>query len=682
MPDETPDSNPLLEVRFRIPFDSIRAGHVEPAITELVRRARERLAALGKSAGPRTYDNTMRALDDLTEPLDWAMGVVRHLESVATYPELRVAFNAVQPEVSAFYTGIPLNAALWAHIKSFAATSEAAALAGERRRFLDKTIDTFRRHGADLDEAGKKRLEALDVELTQLTTKFAENVLDSTNAFELLITEEKSLAGLPPTALASARQSAERKGLQGWRFTLQAPDYFAVMTYLDDSAIRRQVYEAFSVRATEDGRDNRPLVARILELRREKAALLGFRDFADLVLEDRMAHTGSRALAFLEDLKTKTEERFAEENRELLEFRRSIEGAEAPEPAPWDVAYYAEKQRAALYAFDEEALRPYFPMERVVEGLFELVRRLYGIRVEEEAGAPVWDAAVRYYNVRDEGGELLGAFYADWYPRENKRGGAWMDSFITGGPGPDGFRPHAGLICGNLTPPVGGKPALLTHREVETIFHEFGHLMHHLLSRVETRSLAGTSVAWDFVELPSQIMENWCWERGSLDLFARHYETGQPVPEDLFQKMKRARTFRAANAQMRQLGFGIIDLAMHTRYDFARDGDVTAYSRRLLQGFSPAPLPANHAMIASFTHLFASPVGYGAGYYSYKWAEVLDADAFTRFRDNGIFSREIGTEFRANILSRGDSEDPAELYKLFMGREPDPAALLVRSGLA
>jgi len=682
MPDQTPDSNPLLEVRFRIPFDSIRAEHVEPAITELVRRARERLAALGESAGPRTYDNTMRALDYLTEPLDWAMGVVRHLESVATYPELRAAFNAVQPEVSAFYTGIPLNAALWANIKSFAATSEAAALAGERRRFLDKTIDTFRRHGADLEEAGKKRLEGLDVELTQLTTKFAENVLDSTNAFELVMTEEKSLAGLPPTAVASARQSAERKGLQGWRFTLQAPDYFAVMTYLDDSAIRRQVYEAFSVRSTEEGRDNRPLVARILELRREKAALLGFRDFADLVLEDRMAHTGSRALAFLEDLKTKTEERFAEENRELLKFRHSIEGAEAPELAPWDVAYYAEKQRAALYAFDEEALRPYFPMERVVGGLFELVRRLYGIRVEEEAGAPVWDTAVRYYKVRDEGGELLGAFYADWYPRENKRGGAWMDSFITGGPGPDGFRPHAGLICGNLTPPVGGKPALLTHREVETIFHEFGHLMHHLLSRVETRSLAGTSVAWDFVELPSQIMENWCWERGSLDLFARHYESGEPVPEELFQKMKRARTFRAANGQMRQLGFGIIDLAMHTRYDLARDGDVTAYARRLLQGFSPAPLPANHAMIASFTHLFASPVGYGAGYYSYKWAEVLDADAFTRFRDEGIFSRKVGAEFRGEILSRGDSEDPAELYRRFMGRDPDPSALLVRSGLA
>jgi oligopeptidase A len=321
-------------------------------------------------------------------------------------------------------------------------------------------------------------------------------------------------------------------------------------------------------------------------------------------------------------------------------------------------------------------------MERVVAGMFELVGRLYGIRVEEEAGVPVWDPAVRYYNIRDEKGEFLGGFYADWHPRENKRGGAWMDALITGGPAPDGFHPHLGLICGNLTPPVGGKPALLTHREVETIFHEFGHLLHHLLSRVETRSLAGTSVAWDFVELPSQIMENWCWERAALDLFARHYETGEPIPDELFQKMKRARTFRAANAQMRQLGFGFIDLALHTRYDAARDGEVTLYTRAILQEYSPAPLPANHALIAAFTHLFASPVGYGAGYYSYKWAEVLDADAFTRFREQGIFSREVGAAFRGEILSKGDSDDPAALYRRFMGRDPDPNALLVRSGLA
>ena len=678
--------NPLLQVQFHVPFDRIRAEHIQPAAGALLGEARARLAALAAPEGGRTFENTLGALDDLTEPLDWAMGVVRHLESVATYPELRAAFNAAQPEVSAFYTGIPLDAGLWRNLKVYAATGEAAALTGERRRFLRKTVESFRRHGADLEPAGKQRLEEIDVELTQITTKFAENVLDSTNAFELILTQVSDLAGLPPSAIASARESAQRKNLEGWRFTLQAPDYFAVMTYLDQRAIRRRVYEAFSVRAASGERDNRPIIRRILELRREKAALLGFANFADLVLEDRMAHSGARALDFLENLKTKTEQRFHEENRELLEFRRSLEGGSlesaAPPLAPWDVAYYAEKQRAALYDFDEEALRPYFPMERVEAGLFELVQRLYGIRVEEESGVPAWDAGVHYYNVKDENGIFLGGFYADWYPRENKRGGAWMDALVTGGPAPAGFRPHLGLICGNLTPPVGGKPALLTHREVETIFHEFGHLLHHLLSRVETRSLAGTNVAWDFVELPSQIMENWCWERQALDLFARHYESGDPIPGDLFQKMKRARTFRAGNTQMRQLGFGFIDLQLHVRYNPGVDGDPVAYSRAILQQFSPAPLPADHAMIAAFTHLFASPVAYGAGYYSYKWAEVLEADAFTRFRDGGIFSREIGAAFRGEILSKGDSEDPAELYRRFMGRDPDPNALLVRSGLA
>ncbi len=675
-------SNPLVTVQFRIPFDRIQASHVEPAAAELVRDARARLDAIANAPGERTFANTMGGLDELTEPLDFAMGVVRHLESVATYPELRAAFNAVQPEVSAFYSSVPLQEPLWKAIKSFAATEEGARLEGERRRFLDKTMDTFRRHGADLDPAGKKRLEEIDVELTQITTKFAENVLDSTNAFELILTNEADLAGLPPTAVASARESAARKSQEGWRFTLHAPDYFAVMTYLDNAAIRRKMYEAYAVRAAEGKWDNHPLIERILELRGEKARLLGFSNFADLVLEDRMAHSGARAVTFLEDLKRKTERRFREENQELLEFRRSMEGAEASELSAWDVAYYAEKQRAALYDFDEEALRPYFPVERVVAGLFGLVNRLYGIEVSESAGVPVWDPQVRYYNIRDEKGEFLGGFYADWFPRENKRGGAWMEALITGGPSENGFRPHLGLVCGNLTPPVGGKPALLTHREVETIFHEFGHLLHHLLSRVEIRSLAGTSVAWDFVELPSQIMENWCWEREALDLFARHWETGAPVPEDLFQKMKRARTFRAANGQMRQLGFGFIDLLLHMQYNREHDGEPVAYARRILQEFSPAPLPPQHAMIAAFTHLFSSPVGYGAGYYSYKWAEVLDADAFTRFRDNGIFSREVGTQFRERILSKGDSEDPAELYRNFMGREPDPQALLQRSGLA
>jgi oligopeptidase A len=384
-----------------------------------------------------------------------------------------------------------------------------------------------------------------------------------------------------------------------------------------------------------------------------------------------MAHTGARAKAFLDDLYTKTNHRFQEENRELEEFAgQKLE--------PWDVGYWAEKQRAALYDFDEEALRPYFPLKSVVDGMFQIFGKLLGIRVREEHLVPVWDPEVRCYAVEDAAtGTNLGSFYADWYPRENKRGGAWMDAFLTGNPAKG--EPHLGLICGNLTPPVEDKPALLTHREVETIFHEFGHLLHHLLSRVEVRSLSGTSVAWDFVELPSQIMENWCWERDALNLFARHWETGEPVPEDLFQKMKRAKTFRAANGQMRQISFGSVDLALHREWDGS--GDVIAYARAALQRFSPVPLPPEHAMIAGFTHLFASPVGYGAGYYSYKWAEVLDADAFTRFRKEGVFSEKVGHEYRDKILAKGDSEDPAELYRSFMGRDPDPNALLQRAGL-
>ena len=666
--------NPLLTISFHIPFDQIRPGQVEPGVTTLLAQAQQRIDDIVADNSPRTFDNTMLALERATENLDYALGVVRHLEGVATTPELRAAWNVVEPASSAFYSQIPLNEGLWKQLRAYAETAEAKSLTGTRLRFLTKTLDSFRRHGAELDAPGKQRLAEIDVELTKLTTKFSENVLDSTNAFELIIADEAQLAGLPPSALAAARQSAESKGVAGWRFTLQAPSYVPAITYLDDRAIRQRLNRAFGARATEPERDNRPIVVRILELRREKARLLGFPDFADFVLHDRMAHKGERAVAFLEELKVRTEPFYAKENAALAAFAgRALE--------PWDVSYYAEKQRRALYEFDEEQLRPYFPAERVVDGMFGIVERLYGIQVKLRGNVPVWHPDVRYYEVHDRDGRLLGAFYADWFPRETKRDGAWMEAFITGADNPARPEPHSGCICGNLTPPIGDKPALLTHREVETIFHEFGHLLHHVLSQVEVKSLAGTAVAWDFVELPSQIMENWCWEREALDLFARHYQTGEAIPEDLFGKMVRARTYRGANVTMRQLGFGLVDLKLHREYDPALDGDVMLYARGILQQFTPAPLPPNYAMIAAFTHLFASPVGYGAAYYSYKWAEVLDADAFTRFRDEGIFSSEVGGAFRANILSKGDSDDPAELYKRFMGRDPDPNALLVRSGL-
>jgi oligopeptidase A len=662
--------NPLLNVQFRIPFDQIEPTHVEPAIDDLLADAAHRLQQTIASPQP------LQALDPMTEKLDYAIGVVRHLESVATSPELRAAHNAVQPKVSAFYSSLPLNENLWKAIQAYASTAEAHAFTGTMKRYLTKTVDSFKRHGAELDPAGKARLQEIDVALAEVTMKYSENVLDSTNAYELLITEEDRLKGLPPAAIAAARASAESKGQAGWRFTLQGPSYVAAMTYLDDRGIREQLYRAYNSRATPGGpggpeRDNGPLVAKILALRNEKARLLGFRDFSDLVLADRMAHTGAHAQAFLDDLRAKTEPRFREENRELEAFAGT-------HLEPWDIGYWAEKQRAKLYDFDEEALRPYFPLERVAQGMFDIFGKLLGIRVTEETDMPSWDATVKTYAVRDAASHAhLGSFYADWYPRESKRGGAWMDALITGNPTQG--KPHLGLICGNLTPPVDGKPALLTHREVETIFHEFGHLLHHLLSRVEVRSLAGTSVAWDFVELPSQIMENWCWEREALDRFARHFETGEPLPEELFQKMKRAKTFRAANAQMRQLGFGYVDLELHREWDGS--SDVVAYARQVLQRFSPAALPPDHAMIAGFTHLFSSPVAYGAGYYSYKWAEVLDADAFTRFHNEGVFNEKVGREYRDKILARGDSEDPAELYRSFMGRDPDPSALLVRAGL-
>ncbi len=677
----TTTANPLLQIQFQIPFDQIRAENVEPAIEELLQDARQELDRLTAEPGARTFANTLQRLDHLTERLDYAMQIVRHLEAVVTTPELRAAYNAVQPKVSEFYSSLPLNEALWKAVLSYSLTEEAGALTGVRKRFLEKTMANFRRHGAELNAEGKKRIAEIDVELSKQTMRFSENVLDSTNQYEWVITDESQLAGLPESARAMARASAASKGLAepAWRFTLQAPSYLAVMTYLDDERMRQKVYESFVNRATEEKYDNRPIMRSILELRGEKARLLGYRDFADLVLEDRMAHAGDRARQFLEDLRHKTEATFHKENADLLAFSGKAE------LEPWDIAYYSEKQRAALYDFDEEALRPYFPLGSVIQGMFEIVHRLYGISVVERPGVKGWDPHVRYYEIYDQSrprdNELIGAFYADWFPRENKRGGAWMDTLITGEAHGEVQDPHLGLICGNLTPPGEDRPSLLTHREVQTIFHEFGHLLHHCLSRVELRGFAGVNVAWDFVELPSQIMENWTWEREALDLFARHYQTGETIPAELLDKMRNARNFRAANGQMRQLGFGLVDLALHRDIPPGANIDLLALARNLLQPFSAAKLPEHYAMIVSFTHLFASPVGYGAGYYSYKWAEVLDADAFTRFQSGGIFSSEVGGRFRDRILSRGDSEDPAELYRSFMGRDPDPNALLERSGL-
>ncbi len=672
--------NPLLLPEFAVPFERITAGDIVPAVDTLIQQSTDAMNAI-IAAKPRTLENTLLAFDRLSAELEETVSLVSHLESVATSDALREAYAAVQPKLAAFSSSVSLSEGLYRALKEGNDMPWAKELSGAKRRFLEKTLDDFRRSGAELPEEGKKKLAAVDAELAQVTNiTFSQNVLDSTNAFELLVENEEELAGLPEGAIAAARASAESKGQKGWRFTLQAPSLIAALTYLDDGKIREKIYRAFTTRASKPPHDNRPAVKRILELRRERANLLGFTNFADLALADRMAKNGKAARKFVEDLRDKTMPYFERENKELEAFVKAKEGNDR-ELNPWDVGYYAEKLRAEKYDFDEEALRPYFEANRVIQGIFEIASRLYGIRIAEWKDAPVWHESVKAYRVEDDKGDWIAAFYVDVFPRETKRDGAWMQGLFTGRTLGARHPRHLGVFCANVTPPVGNGPALLTHREVETLFHEFGHLMHHVFSRVELRAMSGTSVAWDFVELPSMIMENWCWEKEALDLFARHYETGATIPDDLLQKMLAARSFRAANAMMRQLGFAESDLALHVDFDPAKGGDAVEFTRSIMAKYSPvAPIPES-ATIASFGHLFSSPVGYAAGYYSYKWAEVLEADAFSRFKREGLLGGAAGAAFRENILSRGDSQDPQDLYKAFMGRSPDPEAMFIRAGL-
>ncbi|WP_261663638.1 M3 family metallopeptidase [Deinococcus sp. Marseille-Q6407] len=675
--------NPLLDIKFQIPFDQLKPEHAKPAIDTLLEQTRAALQQLSQ-AGEGDYAGFTDELDRLTRELDTARSVVSHMDSVMATDEWRAAEEAILPGVTEFYTSLGLDAGLWQALKAYAATPAAQELDPVRARFLKLTMDEFRRGGADLPDDQKARLQQLNTELAQTTNQFSKNVLDSIAAYELYVPAER-LAGVPQRVQDATRADAEARGKEGHRLTLHAPTLQPLLVYADDRELRRELWQANTLVGQQPGRDNRPLIRRILQLRRERAELLGYRNFADLVLEDRMAGSGQAALNFERDLEAKTRPAWERENAELEAYYRSRAGADAPALEHWDIPYWAEKQRQEKYDFDEEELRPYFELSSVLSGLFEIVHRVYGITVKE-AQAPGWHPDVRYYDIFAEGGEHIASFYTDWFPRDTKRGGAWMNAFVTGGPDIDAqggqiFSPHLGLMCGNMTPPGKDTPALLSLREVETVFHEFGHLLHHALSRVEVRSLSGTNVAWDFVELPSQLMENWVWQREALDLFARHYQTGERIPDDLFRKMLAARNYRAANLAMRQYSFGLTDLSLHVEYDPGSEQDPVAYARETMQRFHDLPLPENYAMVAQFGHLFADPVGYGAGYYSYKWAEVLDADAFSRFEQEGIFNRDTGREFVDRLLGQGGSADPAVLYRNFMGRDPDPEALLRRSGL-
>lgn len=682
-------THPFLAPDFEIKWSQLTPDRIEADVAAALEISKQNIEAIKKNpAAEANFAKTFGALEAATEPLDRAWGRVNHLDSVANSDGLRAALNKMLPAVSAFSSAIALDDELWAVLKNFAESPQAQKLSPIQKRFLEETCADFISAGADLPTEKKERMAKINAELAQLTQKFGENVLDSTNAWELFVSDESRLAGLPQSAKDAAAEDATAKGHEGkWRFTLQFPSMYPVMQHADDESLRREVWEASGKVGHGSQYDNTKLIWDIIRLRNEKAQLLGHQNFPDHILERRMAKNGNAALSFTSDLHQKIKARFLEEAQQLAEYKAQKTGEAVGLLQPWETAYWAEKQRKELYDLDDEELRPYFPVDQVMDGLFALTSQIFGIKIipAEKGAVETWHPEVKFYQLQDsESGEHLGSFYADWHPRESKRGGAWFNYLETGMPPHEGRarEPHLGLICGNMTKPTATKPALLTHSEVETIFHEFGHLLHHLLSDVPLKSLAGVNVPWDFVELPSQIMENFCWDRQSLDLFARHYETGEVIPEELFQKMIAARNFLSASTFMRQLALGKLDLELHSQANHYLDRDLDEVDREILADYKTPLATESPSMARRFSHLFSHPVGYASGYYSYKWAEVLDADAFTRFQKEGLLKPETGRAFRKEILARGNSRPVDESYRAFMGRDPQLTALLERSGLA
>lgn len=679
--------HPFLDPTFQVRWSLLTPDTIEPSILHALAQAKENIEKIAtQPPAEATYSSTFLALENATEALSRGWGRLHHLDSVADSPAQRQALTKLIPQVTEFYSSLSLNPQLWNILKTAANTIPHTSLTPIQHRHIEETLEDFKNSGADLPDDKKQRIAAIDSQLSLTTKQYSEHVLDSTNAWELLITDEAKLTGLPDSAKAAAAANAASKNLpQGtYRFTLQAPSMTPIMQHAKDPELRKTLWQASTSIGLHPPHDNTPLVEQILTLRHEKAQLLGHQNFASLTLQRRMARNGQNALTFIEEIHHRIKAPFLAEAEQLSHYKASKTG-EPPAPLePWEFSYYAELQRREKYDFDDEILRPYFPVQGVMDGMFTIASTLFGITITQQATAPessieTWHPEVSFYEIHDTTTAAhLGSFYADWHPRETKRGGAWMNSLHTGAPG----EPHLGLIVGNMSPPIGPTPALLTHREVETIFHEFGHLLHGLLSDVPIKSLAGTNVAWDFVELPSQIMENFCWERETLDLFARHHQTGQPIPEDLFEKMIAAKNYLSATAFMRQLAFAKLDLELHVHTAKYLGQDLDKISREILADYrTPSPTEAP-SMARRFNHLFSSPTGYAAGYYSYKWAEVLDADAFTRFQKEGILNPKTGASFRHEILSKGNSAPPETLFENFMSRPADPLPLLTRAGLA
>ena len=672
--------NPLLS-DFNTPFDTapfskIRNEHFQPAIEEAIAEARAEIEQITSNPEAPSFENTLEALEFSGERLSRISSLFFNLNAAETNEEIQRIAQVVSPMLTEFANDVRLDNALYLRIEKVYQAKDHLELSPEQSMLLEKNYKAFVRNGARLNATDKEKLREIDKELSTLSLKFGEHVLADTNAFEMIVSDESELAGLPDGVREAAKMLAKEKGVEGWAFTLDYPSYIPFMTYAERRDLREKLSRAFGARGIQGNEnDNREIVLRVANLRHQRAVLLGYASHADFVLEERMAESPEKVETFLNDLLEKAKPAAEKEFQKLKEIAASDEIERIQK---WDGSYYSEKLKQELFDLDDEKLKPYFQLENVLSGAFEVAGRLFGLHFTRVDNIETYHEEVQTYEVRDGNGTFMAVFYADFFPRKGKRNGAWMTSFKNQWKkGGIDSRPHIAIVC-NFTRPTETRPSLLTFNEVTTLFHEFGHALHGMLADTTYPNLSGTSVYWDFVELPSQIMENWCYEEEALDLFATHYKTGEKIPMDLVNKIKDSSNFLEGMATLRQLSFGKLDMAYHG-HDPSGIEDVKQFEKKVFAETDLYPDVSESCMSTAFSHIFQG--GYSSGYYSYKWAEVLDADAFEAFKQNGIFDRETGSRFRSFILSRGGTEKPMDLYVKFRGREPDSRALLKRAGL-
>lgn len=675
-------SNPLLNNTGLPKFSQIQPEHVVPAIEQLIQQCRDTIEQVSQIDTP-TWENFYLPQAITGDKLSRAWSPVGHLNAVKNSPELREAYQACLPMLSEYSTWVGQHQGLYQGYVKLKNSPEFATYSLAQKKAIENSLHDFELSGISLPADKQKRYGEISARLSELSSQFSNNVLDATMGWDIVIEDNADLKGLPESALEGAKLSAQSKEKSGYRFTLEFPSYLPVMTYCENRELRQKMYEAYNTRASDQGPnagkwDNSAIMAETLELRLELAKLLGFESYAELSLATKMAENPTQVVDFLEGLANRSKEQGKKELAELKAFAKESYGVS--ELQPWDIAFYSEKQKQALYAINDEELRPYFPEERVLSGLFELVKRIFGMRVEEQQEFDSYHENVRFFNIFDETGRLRGSFYLDLYARENKRGGAWMDDCINQKRLADGSlqKPVAYLTC-NFNKPIGDKPALFTHDEVTTLFHEFGHGIHHMLTEIDVGDVSGINgVPWDAVELPSQFLENWCWEEDALAFISGHYQTGEPLPKEKLTQLLKAKNFQAAMFVLRQLEFGLFDFCLHMSEP--KENIVLDTLKAVKAQVAVVELPTFVRTPHSFSHIFAG--GYAAGYYSYLWAEVLSADAFARFEEEGIFNREVGQSFLDNILTRGGSEEPMVLFERFRGRKPTLDALLRHKGIA